>query len=93
MATRHGTISEFDNSNEDWTSYTERLQHYYTANEIEAEGKQNDLLLSYCGQQTYQLVKNLLDPDNPADKTYAKIVLLVKAHLDPKASNYSLRPT
>ena len=26
MATRHATISEFDNSDEDWTSYTERLE-------------------------------------------------------------------
>ena len=34
LATGHGTISEFDNGNKDWTSYTERLQHYFSAKEI-----------------------------------------------------------
>ena len=78
MATRHGTINEFDNGNEDWTSYTERLQHYLSANEIEAEAKQKAILLSCCEPKTYQLVKNLLAPEKPADKSYADIVQLVR---------------
>ena len=86
MATCQETISEFDNANEDWTSYTERLQHYFSANEIEADTKQKAILLSCCGPKTNQLVKNLLTPEKPADKSYADIVQLVKAHLDPKPS-------
>ena len=86
MATRHGTISEFDNSDEDWTSYTERLEQYYAANDIDSAEKQRAILLSCCGPQTYQLVKNLLAPEKPLNKTYAEIVQLVGTHLNPKPS-------
>ena len=87
MATRQGTFSEFDNGQEDWTSYTERLQQYFSANEIEAGDKQRVVLLSCCETpQTYQLVRNSLAPEKPADKTYVEIVQLVKDHLDPKPS-------
>ena len=41
----HGTVGEFNPTNEDWGSYTERLQQYFTANEV-AEGKQKAILLS-----------------------------------------------
>ena len=70
-ASRHGSFGEFDSGSEDWASYTERLQQHYAANEIEAVGKQRAILLSCCGPQTYQLIKNLLTPEKPADKTYA----------------------
>ena len=53
MATRQGTFSEFDNGQEDWTSYTERLQQYFSANEIEVGDKQRAILLNCCGPQTY----------------------------------------
>ena len=85
-ASRHGSFGEFDSGSEDWASYTERLQQHYAANEIEAVGKQRAILLSCCGPQTYQLIKNLLAPEKPTDKTYAEIVQLVKDHLDPKPS-------
>ena len=77
MATKHGSVCEFDSSVEDWTSYTERLQQYFAANDV-AEGKQRAVLLSVCGCQTYQLVKNLLAPERPADRTFQEIVLLMK---------------
>ena len=35
MAIRHKTISEFASSDEDSTLYTERLKHYYLANDID----------------------------------------------------------
>ena len=86
MATLHGTISEFDNSDEDWRSYTERLEHYFVANESDSAEKRKVILLSCCGPQTYQLVKNLLAPEKPSDKTYTEIVGLVGGHLNPKPS-------
>ena len=38
MAT-HGRFGEFNPQREDWTSYTERLQEYFIANEIEENAK------------------------------------------------------
>ena len=45
MAVIHGTIGTFDPTLEDWGSYTERLQQYFTANDV-AEDKRKAILLS-----------------------------------------------
>ena len=82
MAIRHKTISEFASSDEDSTLYTERLKHYYLANDI--DNNKNEGLYSRpqlirtphcqnsyscCGPQTCQLIKNLHAPEKPLDKT------------------------
>ena len=36
MAT-HGSVSAFDRSEEDWTSYIERLNFYFAANDVSAD--------------------------------------------------------
>ena len=82
MAT-HGSIGEFVNSQEDWRSYTERLQQYFTANDVENAEKQRAILLSVCGASTYQLIRNLVAPAKPTDKSFAEIVTLVQEHHTP----------
>ena len=52
MSTIHGTIGEFNSTQEDWASYTERLQQYFAAKDV-AEDKQKAILLSACGIATY----------------------------------------
>ena len=42
------------------------------------------ILLSVCGPQAYQLIKNLCVPEKPTDKTFAEIIQLVKDHVEPK---------
>ena len=86
MALNYGNFNEYDNSKEDWTSYTERLQQYFTANDIEAEPKRRAILLSVCVAKTYQLIKNLLAPEKPTDKLYKEVVQTVKDHVEPKPS-------
>ena len=85
MAT-HGSIGEFVNSQEDWRSYTERLQQYFTANDVENAEKQRAILLSVCGASTYQLIRNLVAPAKPTDKSFAEIVTLVQEHHHPPPS-------
>ena len=43
MAT-HGTLGEFDAGNEDWTSYSERLEQYFHANDVKDADKQRAIL-------------------------------------------------
>ena len=81
----HGTMGTFDPTLEDWSSYTERLQQYFTANDV-AEDKQEAILLSGCGVATYRLIKNLTAPEKPTDKTFAQLVQLVGEHHNPKPS-------
>ena len=85
MAVIHRTVGEFDPTLEDWGPYTERLQLYFTANDVE-EAKQKAILLSGCGVATYQHIKNLTAPEKPTDKTFAQLVQLVGEHHNPKPS-------
>ena len=86
MAAIHGSIGPFNSSAEDWTSYSERLQQYFIANDVNDDSKQRAILLSNCGPQTYQLLKSLLTPDKPADKTFTEIVKKLKDYWQPKPS-------
>ena len=42
----HGVIVAFDSTQEQWDEYTERLQHYFTANDIVTEDKRRAILLN-----------------------------------------------
>ena len=85
MAT-HGTIGEFNIAQEDWLTYVERLQQYFTANDVNNAEKQRAILLSCVGASTYQLIRNLLAPAKPTDHTFKDIVEAVQAHHQPRPS-------
>ena len=50
------------------------------ANGIEDATKHQAILLSVCGPSTYQLIRDLLSPTKPTDKSFAELVTLVKEH-------------
>ena len=66
----HGTIGEYDPQKEDWTSYSERLQEYFTANDMDAAAKKRAILLSVVGSSTYQLIRNLVALAKPIEKAF-----------------------
>ena len=43
---KHGSIGEFDRSQEDWVSYCEQLEQYFVANDVKNADKQRAILLS-----------------------------------------------
>ena len=92
MAT-HGTLSEFVESQENWTTYVERLEQYFTANDIadDKKEKKRAILLSACGATTYQLVRNLLSPNKPAETDYKDVVAALTAHYNPNPSQITER--
>ena len=81
-----GHIGEFHSDSEDWISYSERLELYFVANGIEDATKRQAILLSVCGPSTYQLIRDLLSPTKPTDKSFAELVTLVKEHQQPAPS-------
>ena len=87
MAT-HGTVGEFIPGREDWVSYTERLEQYFTVNAIKQEegNRWRAILLSCCGAATYQLIRNLVSPGKPTEKRFEELVKLVKDHHQPPPS-------
>ena len=85
MAT-HGHIEAFDRGTDDWTNYYERLEQYFAANEVEDEGKQRAILLSYCGAPTYRLICNLVAPAKPTSKSFAELTKLVADNTPPPSA-------
>lgn len=79
-----GTVGPFVPGCEDWVSYTECLQHYFDANNVDSATKQCTILLSSCGADTSQLSAtwSLLR----SQTTFKQIVVLVKVH-------YCLQPS
>lgn len=48
--------------------------------------KKRAVLLSCVGVQTYTLIRNLLSPERPGDRSYDELVRLLKNHFDPRKS-------
>ena len=86
MAGLFGDIAEFNKSSDDWESYHERLEFYFAANEVDDDGKKKAILLSSVGSDTYKLVRNLVSPSSPKDKTYDELTAVLKNHFSPAPS-------
>lgn len=83
MAALVGNIGPFDESTEQWSSYTERFEYFVLANKI----KQEVLVptfLSVMGGKTFNLLRSLVQPEKPGDKDYNDIVKILKNHFAPK---------
>ena len=78
-----GKIGEFDASQEEWSTYVERLELFCMANEINDERKKA-CLLTQMGPKAYRLLQNLVLPAKPNDKKYDEIVKILEDHLMPK---------
>lgn len=78
-----GKMDVFDDTQESWASYTERLEQYFIVNKV-ADDKNVQALLSLIGQKTYGLLCDLTAPVKPASRTFADLVAIWQAHLSPK---------
>jgi hypothetical protein len=78
-----GKIEAFDEANEEWGTYCERVEQYFLANENE-EDKQVPAILSLMGSKTYGLLRSLCSPAKPSQKTFTEIVKILQEHLSPK---------
>uniref|UniRef100_A0A1A7YSF0 Gypsy retrotransposon integrase-like protein 1 n=2 Tax=Iconisemion striatum TaxID=60296 RepID=A0A1A7YSF0_9TELE len=81
-----GTLAAFDAKSHSWEEYCEIMDQFFEANEINDGEKQRAILLSVVGASTYSLMRNLLSPIKPKEKTYDELVTLLKNHFDPKPS-------
>lgn len=81
-----GTLAAFDAKTQTWEEYCEILDQYFEANDINNADRQRAILISVVGASTYSLMRNLLSPEKPKEKTYNQLVTLIKNHFDPKPS-------
>ncbi|KAK0139329.1 hypothetical protein N1851_024035 [Merluccius polli] len=81
-----GTLTAFDSQTQTWEEYVEVLGHFFVANGIADEGKKRAILLSSVGSRTYSLMRNLLSPNKPGEKSYEDLTALLQSHYNPKPS-------
>ena len=78
-----GQLSEFNPQTDSITTYIERVELFIQANGIE-EARKVPVFLSVIGGKTFDLLRNLLLPTNPKDKSFADLVEALKGHFEPK---------
>lgn len=76
-------LEEFDPKNDLVSSYIERAQLYFDANNV-LEDKKVATFSSVVGKTKYQIIKNLVMPAMPRDKSLTDIVTVMKVHYEPK---------
>ena len=81
--TPFGRIEPFNAENESITAYLERIELFFQANEI-ANEKKVAVLLSVIGGKTYTLLRGLLSPAKPQEKTFAELAAELKKHFEPR---------
>ena len=81
-----GKVNEFDACKEEWPQFEEWLTHFFQANDIDDAEKKRAVLLSVIGPVTYKLLRSLLAPTKPGEKTYSELVTALSAHYSPPPS-------
>ncbi|XP_037502268.1 uncharacterized protein LOC119376549 [Rhipicephalus sanguineus] len=82
---RLGKIEEFDAKVQTFDSYLERFEHFVSANDI-AQEKKLSVFLTVIGAEAYEVLKNLVVPSLPGEKTFDEVKVLLKSHYSPPIS-------
>ena len=90
MANTHGEMEAFAFEVESFHEWTERLEQWFIANDIEDARKKRALLLSKIGARAYKLLRSLAQ-NEPAKKTYEELKTLMVDHLHPKPNEIAQR--
>ena len=80
MAAPIGSVSEFDNSKETWSTY---IESFFNVNDI-AQEKKSDFLVSVMGSETYGLLTNTMAPTHPSTKPFSELVKTLGDQLGPQ---------
>ena len=83
MTTVIGRLDEFQMGKDDFDCYIERMEQYFVANAV-PEDKQVAAFLTVIGVPAYELLRNLILPETPKDKTLAELKTVLRSHLKPK---------
>ncbi|XP_077551242.1 uncharacterized protein LOC144164869 [Haemaphysalis longicornis] len=79
-----GKLSEFDPRTQNFVSYLERFELFIIANDVKQE-KVLPVFLTAIGAEAYEVLKSLVVPDAPANKTFAEVKQLLQAHYSPSS--------
>ena len=78
-----GQLHEFRPDEERFTVYLERVKIFFAVNDVPPE-KKVPVFLNAVGGRTYGVLRNLVAPDNPIDKSFEEIEGKLTDHYDPR---------
>ena len=78
-----GWMEKFCSETENFSAYVECVEFFFSANGIDTD-KKAPVLLSVNGGKTYALLRDLIAPDHPKDKSFKQIVEALQALFEPK---------
>ena len=78
-----GSIASFDLKTNNITGYIERVEQYFIVDDVTDEKKQTAIFLTVIGNETYSLLRNLLAPESPAEKTVKTLSETLIDHWNP----------
>ena len=76
-----GKIEEYKPDGESIAAYLERVELFFAANNIE-DDKKVTVFLSVLGASTYTLLRDLVAPTKPSEKSFAQLKELLKKHYE-----------
>ena len=53
--------------------HTQRLNFYFEANNVTSAETKRAIFLTVCGPSTFQLLKSLVQPNTPKEKSYTEL--------------------
>ena len=89
-----GHLEQFDPALEEWPQYVERLEQFFVANDITGDGsavKKRATFLAVVGRSAYNLLRSLIAPARPAEKTFEELVEVLTAHYSPRPTEVMQR--
>ena len=91
MATVLREIGAYDSTQEEWPNYVERLEGFFDANGITDAGKKRSVFIAVVGPRSYNLLRNLVAPGKPNEKTLAELIAVLSKHYNPSLSEVMQR--
>jgi len=80
-------LEEFDTASGDgWIQYIEKMEYYFQANKITAGEMKHIILIIAMGGKAQELMRNLISPDKPGDKSFGELVEVMTKHFCPPPS-------
>ena len=76
-------VGQFNEANEPFETYVERLRLTFRVAKVE-EDLQKEAFLAVVGPKTYGVIKDLVSPEKPTDKSLDELISVLERHLSPQ---------
>ena len=85
-----GQLTEF-NLTKEWKIFKARVTNYFTANDIDDEGKQRAIFLNVLDEESYRLIFNLCAPTSPEETDYDALIVAMDSYFTPQKAVFAER--